>query len=225
MRSMLEHILSFTGAALLGAVILMSCASKPEITPQPESTAKPTPPPAPAKFTMKPHHFNMREQMRMSYEKADEIIVGIYTGNRMDAEKGLIFYFDKVSSFDKMTLSWGPALDALLPIFSPEIELEIITQGEFEGLSDRDRVGICWDSIDQERYVYIVEGQPTLVFFRHLIDEANNTSYRNLIDTYPSTRECNARAVFDLMVRDLAGQRKRPAGSDHSMFQFKWERL
>jgi hypothetical protein len=204
---MLKRTLKYIAVVGLGAVILMCCASKPEIKPQPEPTAKPTPPPAPAKFTMKPHHFNMQDQMRISYEKADEIIVGIYTGNRMDEEKGLIFYFDKVSSFDKTTLSWGSIMNALLPIFSPEIELEIITQGEFEGLSDLDRVGICWDSIDQERYVYIVEGQPTLVFFRHLIDEANNTSYRNLIDTYPATKACNARAVFDLMVRDLAGQR------------------
>ncbi len=210
---MLKRTLSFVGTAGVGAVLLMSCAPKPEMKPQPEPTVKPAPPPAPTEFTMKPHHFSMREQMQTSYARADEIVVGTYTGNRVDEEKGLIFYFDNVSSFDKTTLSWGPVMNALLPIFSPEIELEIITRGEYEGLSDLDRVGICWDSIDKERFVYIVEGQPTLVFFRHLIDEANNTSYRNLIDTYPATKDCHAKAVFDLMVRDLFFQTSSSSGS------------
>jgi len=65
------------------------------------------------------------------------------------------------------------------------------------------------DIFDQEgRYIgnfkttIPVEGKPSLIFIEQIVDEENNSSYRNLLDTYPVTKDCNAKVVFDLMVRD-----------------------
>jgi hypothetical protein len=63
-------------------------------------------------------------------------------------------------------------------------------------------VGICWDYLNQIRFVYLVEGEPNLVFLKRILDETNSSSYRILIDTYPVTKDCSAKEVFDLMVMD-----------------------
>ena len=154
------------------------------------------------KIMMKPYHHSMSEEMKISFERADEIIIGVFTGVRTDKQKGRIFYFDDFMRFNKNTMKWGPVENVLLPILSSQFKPKIIAGEEFKHLNILDKVGICWDYLDQKRYVYLVEGKRSLVFIEQIIDEENHSSYRNLLDTYPVTKECNAKVVFDLMVRD-----------------------
>lgn len=184
------------------AVVLTSgCASKPEAHPEPEVT--PTPPPPPLKIDVKDFQRQMGEEMRKSYEKADEILLGTYTGGHMDELYGLTYYFDDFISFDKTTLSWGPLMQVIVQVLPHELKPELITQQEFKSLTELDKVGICWDSYEQERYFYLIEGEKMLIFLQQGFDEENSRSFRNLIDTYPATKNCNSKAVFDLMVRHL----------------------
>jgi len=148
----------------------------------------------------------MREGMRKSFETADEIYLGVYTGITQDEAGGRLHYFDRLRSFDKTTWTWGPEMEALLGVLFENLKPVIIPGKEFKTLTAVDRLGICWDDYAGPRVVFLVEGVPTLLFLRHIIDEAGGTSRRILLDTYPETRDCRARDVFDLMLRDLAGR-------------------
>jgi hypothetical protein len=152
---------------------------------------------------MKPFHRAMSEQMRRSYQQADEIFIGVYTGSRVDEDYGLTYYFDDFMSFDKTTLSWGQVMKVIVEVLPHELQPEIITQEEFKRLSEADKTGICWDIYQRVRTVFLVQGQKMLAFVQVQFDEANVRSYRNLIDLYPATEDCEAKAVFDLMIRDL----------------------
>jgi hypothetical protein len=186
---------------ILVVLYLGHCAAGPEVQPEPE--IKPTPPPVSPEFTLKKHHRAMRSEMRRSYHEADEIIVGIHTGSHEDETDGLTYYFDEFITFDKTALSWGPVMQVIMEVLPGRMKPEIITGRQFERLSDLDRVGICWDSYDQTRYVYLVEGQKMLVFLKLSFDESTMRSSRTLIDAYPVTEKCNGKTVFDSMVHDL----------------------
>lgn len=193
-------VLSFvSGLALLFA---MDCAAPPpKVTTRPEEEIK-TVAPAVPDFMMKSYHLSMSEEMQRSFEIADEIIMGVYTGGLED-KNGLTLYFDGFQRFDKTTLAWGPVENVVLPILAQDVKPEIITGKEFQSLSEFDKVGICWDEYEQTRSVYLVEGMPSIVFIKHNFDGETNGLSRNLIDTYPVTQDCKAKAVFDWMVRNL----------------------
>ena len=152
---------------------------------------------------MKPYHEAMNAEMRISFERADEIIIGVYSGSHNDEQFGLIHYFDDFKSFDKAGMFWGPEKKVIVQVQANELKPEIIKKNEFKQLSDLDKVGICWDSYEQTRYVYLVEGQKMLIFLQTDYDEALNRSYRNLIDAYPVTPVCSADDVFDLIIRNF----------------------
>jgi len=188
-----------------GAVFLAGCAAAPKVRPEPE--VRPTPPPPPPKFDIKDFQRQMGAEMRKSYAKADEILLGTYTGGHMDELYGLTYYFDDFISFDKATLAWGPPMQVIVQVLPHELKPELISRQEYKSLSELDKVGICWDDYKQERYYYLIEGEKMLIFLQQGFDEANTRSYRNLIDTYPATKDCNSKAVFDLMVQDLLAKR------------------
>jgi hypothetical protein len=70
-------------------------------------------------------------------------------------------------------------------------------------LIDLDKTGICWDSYQGDRNVFLVEGKMNLIFLEVGFDEAAGDSYRILLDAYPATDECRAQDVFNLMIQDL----------------------
>lgn len=203
MPNAVKKLIALSCVVGLAVLINMNCVSSPEIQKEPEpdidSEIRPEP-----KMALKPYQRSMLEEMQKSYENADEIIMGVYTGNFMNESQSRAFYFDNFRRFNKEILTWSPAEDVLLPILFQELQPEIITREEFKTLSDLDKVGICWDYYEQARYVYLVEGEQTIAFLKQRVDEINNSSYRYLIDTYPVTKYCKARAIFDLMVRDFA---------------------
>lgn len=147
----------------------------------------------------------MREGMQRSFDRADEIIIGVYTGTYSDDQESRAYYFDQYRIFNKSTWTWGPKMSALLPVLFGEVKPELISGPEFESLSPLDKTGICWDDYEGPRVVFLVEGIPALLFLRQSYDEAANTSRRVLIDTYPVTKECRAKDVFNLMLRERAG--------------------
>jgi hypothetical protein len=191
--------------AFLGVVLaLASCASRvPEVRTGagPEIVIPATP-----KISLKSHHRSMREGMEQSFDKADEIIIGIYTGSYTDGPEGRAYYFDQFRIFNKSTWTWGAEMNALLPVLFRDVKPEIITAQEFKSLSALDKKGICWDDYEGPRVVFLVEGIPTLVFLKQTFDEAENASRRTLVDTYPVTKECRAKDIFDLMLRKRAGK-------------------
>lgn len=191
---------------LFSAFILSNCTSTPDVPPEPTPKIKPPPPP-PTKFIMKSYHHSMKAKMQKSYHQADEIIIGVHTGSRKDKPYGLSYYFEDFVSFDKTTLTWGPVMSALLQVLPHQLKPEIITQSEFRHLVELDKTGICWDVYDGIRHIFLVEGKKMLIFVELKYDEANNRSYRNLIDAYPVTKDCNADIVFDMIVRELITQK------------------
>jgi hypothetical protein len=199
---------------ILGFALLfgINCATAPPAaSPETESGGSIIVPKKP-RIVLKREHRSMREEMKKSFALADEIIIGIYTGIPAKGPEGKSFYFDRFRTFDKTTWEWGTETDALLPVLFEALQPEIITHREFKELSDLDKIGICWDDFEGPRIVYLVEGVPTLVFMKHIVDETDNTSQRILIDTYPETRNCRAKDVFDLMLRDQAGLRSGTSG-------------
>lgn len=201
---------SIRKAALFGwalawaALIGVSCTSRvSEVRVEPENEIVV---PAAPRISLKPYHRSMLDGMQQSFDKADELIIGIYAGSYTDGPEGRAYYFDQFRIFNKDTWTWGPEMNALLPILFQDIKPEIISNREFKSLSDLDKTGICWDDYEGPRVVFLVEGIPTLVFLKQIFDEVENASRRILIDTYPLTKECRAKDVFDLMLRDRAGK-------------------
>lgn len=204
MRISIPKALLWGAAAGYAALALFNCASHPpEVRVEPES--KIVVPPA-LRISLKPYHRSMRDEMQKSFDRANEVIIGIYTGSYADGPRGRSFYFDQFKVFRRETWTWGPEMNVLLPILFQDVKPEIITGQEFKSLSDLDKTGICWDEYEGPRVIYLVEGIPTLVFLKQIFDEAENTSRRFLIDTYPVTKECRAKDVFDLMLRERAGK-------------------
>lgn len=158
--------------------------------------------PAAPRISLKAFHRSMRDGMQQSYDRADEIVIGVYTGTYTDGPDGRAYYFDQFRVFSKDTRAWGPEMGALLPVLFGTVRPEIITSEEFKTLSDLDRTGICWDDYEGPRVVFLVEGIQNILFLRQTFDAADNASRRDLIDTYPVTTECRAKDVFDLMLRE-----------------------
>jgi hypothetical protein len=193
------------GVLIWGALALVNCASRPpEVTPEPAPASRVAVPAAP-KMSLKPYHLSMRDEMMKSFDQADEIAVGVYTGTYGDGQKGRAYYFDQCRIFQKDSWTWSPEMSALLPVLFRDVKPEIVSSGELKSLTDLDKTGICWDDYEGPRTTFLVEGIPNLIFLRQVLDESNATSDRILIDCYPLTKECRARDVFDLMLRERAG--------------------
>ena len=188
------------GLLIASILALVECASRPpEVKTEPE--VKIAVPPAP-RISLKPYHRSMKDGMAGSFEKADEILIGVYTGTYADGPSGRAPYFGRGRMFDKGTGAGGPEMDALWPILFVDVRPEIITGREFKTLSALDRTGICWDDYEGPRSLYLVEGIPTLVFLTLVLDEPAASARRILIDTYPITKDCRANDIFDLMLRE-----------------------
>lgn len=200
---MLKKLLRYTWILILIATLVTSCARGPRVQPQPKPEKKPTLPPTPSGFVMKPFQQAMSQQMRKSYQLADEIIVGVFSGKSHSQKDGLIYYFNNFSRFNKEALSWEPLQNVILQVRTNKIKPEIIGHKEFKRLIYLDKIGICWDSYHGERSIYLVEGKENLIFLKFGFDETSSQSYWNLLDAYPVTKECRAKDVFDLMIRDL----------------------
>jgi len=147
----------------------------------------------------------MKDEMAKSFEKADEIVIGVYTGTYTDGQEGRAYLFDQFRVFNKDSWIWSPEMTALLPVLFQDVKPEIITGPEFKSLSALDKTGICWDDYEGPRIIFLVEGIPNLIFLRQVLDESDTTSHRSLVDSYPLTKECRAKDVFDLMLRERAG--------------------
>ena len=198
---MKKRVFQLVFITLISAVFFVSCAAPPETRPEPELKPPPPPPPS-AGFVMKSYHESMKTGMQISYDQADEILIGIYTGLHEDPELGNIHYLDDFLSFDKTTLTWGPNMKVVVQIQEHKKKPVIIKKKEFPRLVPLDKIGICWDEYEGSRDFYLVEGQKMLVFLETGFDEASNRAFRLLIDSYPVTTQCNAKAVFDLMIQD-----------------------
>jgi hypothetical protein len=201
MNDTLKKIRKYVCLTSLTFALMTGCASRPEVLPEPEPKPVKVPPPA-SGFAMKSFHHSMKEEMRRSYDRANEIIVGTFTGTRQDKKSGLICYFSDFSRFDKETLSWGSVQDVIMKVLPGKHKPEIIRQNEFKTLIDLDKTGICWDSYQGDRNVFLVEGQINLLFLEVGFDEAIGDSYRILLDAYPATDECRAKDVFNVMIQD-----------------------
>lgn len=202
MNDTLKKIVRYVCLAALTLALMTGCAPRPEVQPEPEPEPVVTPP-HPSGFVMKSYHRSMKEEMRKSYDRASEIIAGIFTGIHQDKMSGLIYYFSDFSQFDKETLSWGSSQDVIMKVLPGRLKPEIIRQKEFKSLIDLDKTGICWDFYQGDRNVFLVEEKMNLIFLEMGFDETTGESYRIVIDAYPATNECRARDVFDLMIRDL----------------------
>jgi hypothetical protein len=205
MNDMSTKIGLYVCLAALALVWMKGCAPSPEVVPEP----KPEPvkaPPKPSGFVMKSFHRSMKEEMQKSYDRANEIIIGVFTGVHKDKKGGLVYYFSDFSRFDKETLSWGSPQNVIMKVQPDELQPEIIRRNEFKKLIDLDKTGICWDSYQGDRDVFLVEGKMNLIFLEVGFDEATSDSYRILVDAYPSTDECRAKDVFNLMIQDLVSK-------------------
>ncbi len=194
-----KYLLYVYLTALIGAG-MTSCVPSPEALPKPEP--KPVEATPPSGFVMKPFHLSMKEKMQESYERADEIIIGNFSGTHYNKKRGIIYYFSDFSQFDKETLSWGTTQNIVMPVHQEELEPEIIRRNEFKTLIDLDKIGICWDFYQGNRNIYLVEGKKNLIFLEVGFDKASGHFYRNLLDSYPVTDECRAKYIFNLMIQD-----------------------
>lgn len=195
----LNKIKRYVCLTALAAALMTGCTPRPGVQTEPEPVeASP-----PSGFVMKSFHRSMKEEMRKSYDRANEIIVGVFKGTHQDTKRGLIYYFSDFSQFDKETLSWGTSQNVIMQVQPDEFKPEIIRRDEFKTLIDLDKIGICWDFYQGNRNVFLVEGRKNLIFLELGFDEATGDSYRNLLDAYPVTDECRARDVFNLMIQDL----------------------
>jgi hypothetical protein len=196
----LKKVRNYVCLAALVALSMTGCTLAPRVQPEPVEA----PPPG---FVMKSFHRSMKEEMRRSYNRANEIVIGVFTGIHEDKKNGIIYYFDDFSVFDKETLSWGPTQNVVMQVQQNKFKPEIIRRNEFKRLVDLDKTGICWDYYEGSRSVFLVEGKMNLIFLEMGFDKASSTSYRHLLDAYPVTDECRARDVFDLMIQELIAER------------------
>ncbi len=192
----------------LALALSLSCARAPEIKPAPEP--KPSLPPVPPGFVLKPFQSSMRDEMQKSYPQADEVMIGVLAGVDAEQKDKAVYYFENFSLFNKQTYSWGPVLDVLVEVRPGPFKVEIIRRDEFKRLIALDRVGICWDFYEGKRSLYLVEGQRNLIFLKVELDVNTSRAYRYLIDAYPVTGECRAVDVFHLMIRHLAEEEQGP---------------
>jgi hypothetical protein len=205
MNDTLKKIKTYVFLTALAAGLIMGCAACHKVTPGPAPAPAKAPPP-PSGFVMKPFQRSMKEEMQKSYDRANEIVVGVFTGTHQDKKNGVVYYFSDFSRFDKETLSWGPSQNVIMEVRPNKLKPEIIRRSEFETLVDLDKTGICWDFYQGNRHVFLVEGKMNLLFLELGFDEATGNSYRNLLDAYPDTDECRAKDVFNLMIRDLVSK-------------------
>lgn len=203
MKAMWKNIGRNALIGLVAAVLMTACAPGPGVRPESEPETKPLPPPSPG-FVMKSFHRSMKEEMRQSYDRADEIIIGIFSGAHEDKTDSLTYYFSDFSVFDRSTQDWGPYQNVIMQVHPQEFTPELILRNEFKRLIDLDKTGICWDVYQGQRTIFLVEGKMNLIFLELSFDEASTKSYRNLLDAYPVTDECRARDVFNLMIQDMA---------------------
>ena len=197
MNVVLKKIRNYVFLAALVALLMTGCAPGPKVQPEPVEVSPP-----PSGFVMKSFHRSMKGEMRRSYDRADEIVIGVFTGIHRDKKNGIIYYFSDFSIFDKETLSWGSPQNVIVQVRPDELKPEIIRRNEFKRLIDLDKTGICWDYYEGSRSVFLVEGKKNLIFLEMGFDETSSTSYRRLLDAYPVTGECRARDVFDLMIQE-----------------------
>jgi len=202
MNVVLKKVRNYVCLAALVALSMTGCAPGPKVQPEPVEVSPPF-----SGFVMKSFHRSMKEEMRKSYDRADEIVIGVFTGTHKDKKNGIIYYFSDFSVFDKETLSWGPTQNVIMQVQQDEFKPEIIRRNEFKRLIDLDKTGICWDYYEGSRSVFLVEGKMNLIFLETGFDEASSTSYRHLLDAYLVTDECKARDVFDLMIQELIAER------------------
>jgi len=200
-------IVGLTGLSL-AVLFNINCASTPAVKSEPEASdellsAEAASHIEPAPVAMKPYHSAMGEEMRKSFHRADEIIMALYTGNYMDKPEGKTYYFDKFFKFNQETFTWGPLTNVLLPVIFRKLKPEIITHNDFNYLSKNDQIGICWDYYDKKRFLYLIEGEYSLLFIKQELDEKTYTNHRILIDIYPVTKYCNAKTVFESIVRKV----------------------
>lgn len=193
-----------SGSGLFVSLLMMSCATAPKAKPEPKPEIKPVPSPPPVKFVLKDYQQDMKEEMQKSYELADEILIARFSETHEDKQYGLSYYFEDYSSFDKTTLNWGPEMSVIMQVLPHELRPEILSQKEFKNLIKADKVGICWDVYEGNRTIFLLEGEKMLVFLKVEFDEANNRSFRNLLDVYPVTQDCEAKNVFDYMIYNKA---------------------
>ncbi len=197
-----KKIRNYVCLAALVALSMTSCAPGLKLQPGPGEVPSPT-----SGFVMESFHRSMKEEMRRSFDRADEIVIGVFGGIHKDKKNGIIYYFSDFSMFDKETLSWDSPQSVVMQIQQDEFKPEIIRRNEFKRLVDLDKTGICWDYYEGSRSVFLVEGKMNLIFLKMRFDETSSTSYRHLIDAYPVTDECRARDVFDLMIQDLIAEK------------------
>jgi len=196
----LKKVRNYVCLTALLALSMTGCAPGPKVQPEPVET----PPPG---FVMKSFHRSMKEEMRRSYDRANEIVIAVLTGTYKGKKNGTIYYFSDFSMFDKETLSWGPTQNVVMQVHQDKFKPEIIRRNEFKRLIDLDKTGICWDYYEGSRSVFLVEGKMNLIFLEMGFDKASSTSYRHLLDAYPVTDECRAKDVFDLMIQELIAER------------------
>jgi hypothetical protein len=202
MNSPLKMIGKYAYLVMLILALMTGCAPGPKVVPEPEPEPV-EPPPLSAGFEPKSFHHSMKEEMRKSYDHANEILIGELTGTHQNEESGLIYYVSDFSFFDKQTLTWGESQNVIMKVQQNGIKPEIIWREEFKGLIDLDKVGICWDFYEGSRNVFLVEGRINLIFLEAGFDESTGDAFRHLIDTYPDTNECRAKDVFNMMIQDL----------------------
>jgi len=202
MNVVLKKIRNYVCLAALVALSMTGCAPGPKVQPEPAEVS-----PSPPGFVMKSFHRSMKEEMRRSYNRANEIVIAVFTGTHKDKKNGTIYYFSDFIMFDKETLSWGSTQNVVMQVQKDKFKPEIIRRNEFKRLIDLDKTGICWDYYEGSRNVFLVEGKMNLIFLETGFDEASSTPYRHLLDAYPMTDECRSRDVFDLMIQELIAER------------------
>jgi len=67
---------------------------------------------------MKPFQVSMHDEMRKSYDQANEIMIGVFAGTYEDKPHGSVYYFEDFSLFNKETFSWGPAMKVIVEVRS-----------------------------------------------------------------------------------------------------------
>lgn len=202
MNVVLKKVRNYVCLAALVALLMTGCAPGPKVHPEPVGVSPPS-----SGFVMKSFHRSMKEEMRKSYDRADEIVIGVFNGTHEDKKNSIIYYFSDFIMFDKETLSWGSTQNVIIQVQQDEFKPEIIRRNEFKSLTDLDKTGICWDYYKGSRSVFLVEGKMNLIFLEMGFDKASSTSYRHLLDAYPVTDECRVRDVFDLMIQELIAER------------------